>query len=556
MKIFNIFFAGVLNMRKRLNESIDDAFIVIVMAFLVAVFIIFYSLSIDLYKFDEPIYNVMGWDISTNEADKIVTMSRKITSDIQEKTLCTYTSDSIVKAYIDDTEIYSYDSELNICRTPGSAWQLIKVPLLLDENNTSGRTLTITICSVYEHTFKREYTFEVGTLGDVILNKVYKELGSILIIVVLMIAGAVLIVIYNIKKYKKVSSQYGSRKELYLGIFAIIAALWIGCTLFSFQLIVPSGVLHYFIYYTLMMLAPLVLILYLKEIFACFDSGVYFYTHTIAVFIVTLLQILKIQEYAESEPIYLCVLGIEIVVMIYNIIKDYKQDDAHASVLEIVAMGMLGAAIIINAVMYLADMSGQISISLTASSVLIYVIASVYTSIANIIPAIINSIENEKLGREALLDGLTGLKNRRAFEKAINNAELSSMYISVLDLNNLKFYNDTQGHSIGDELIKSAANIIKEVYGDAAYRTGGDEFAILRCHIDADIQSQSRGLLIEKAKEFTRNNKRDLVLEIACGDSSYRNGDSSYEDIYKRADHNMYDHKKFLKQGSVIKSIR
>ena len=84
------------------------------------------------------------------------------------------------------------------------------------------------------------------------------------------------------------------------------------------------------------------------------------------------------------------------------------------------------------------------------------------------------------------LDGLTGFKSRKAYNKDIEFIEqdkvISAKPVGVIfaDVNGLKKVNDSFGHEAGDELIESVAKAITEIFPDAKkYRFGGDEFVIL-----------------------------------------------------------------------------
>lgn len=83
-------------------------------------------------------------------------------------------------------------------------------------------------------------------------------------------------------------------------------------------------------------------------------------------------------------------------------------------------------------------------------------------------------------------DELTGLKNRRAFERHLESIEASypkdrDAVLIMMDVNGLKHTNDTFGHAAGDDLIVSAARAVEAAYGDkgACYRIGGDEFVVI-----------------------------------------------------------------------------
>lgn len=80
--------------------------------------------------------------------------------------------------------------------------------------------------------------------------------------------------------------------------------------------------------------------------------------------------------------------------------------------------------------------------------------------------------------RLAYQDGLTGLSNRAAFDVHAKQIARDGLGLILLDLDNLKFTNDTFGHRAGDDLIKEVAQRLRAV-ADRLFRIGGDEFAII-----------------------------------------------------------------------------
>lgn len=83
------------------------------------------------------------------------------------------------------------------------------------------------------------------------------------------------------------------------------------------------------------------------------------------------------------------------------------------------------------------------------------------------------------LEREANSDALTGLMNRRGFEALRPAAEADpNQWFVVYDLDNFKAVNDRAGHQTGDEVLRDAGAVVREVVGDrgVAARMGGDEF--------------------------------------------------------------------------------
>ena len=98
----------------------------------------------------------------------------------------------------------------------------------------------------------------------------------------------------------------------------------------------------------------------------------------------------------------------------------------------------------------------------------------------------------ERANTDASTDGLTGLINRRAWDRVLINEETRcqryghSAFVISVDLDGLKSVNDTQGHAAGDKLIKRAAKALRAAAReqDVVARLGGDEFALLAIECD------------------------------------------------------------------------
>ena len=102
-----------------------------------------------------------------------------------------------------------------------------------------------------------------------------------------------------------------------------------------------------------------------------------------------------------------------------------------------------------------------------------------------------------KLRAEIMVDPLTGVLSRDAYEDFIAsfNHEYSKepAFVFVIDANGLKTINDSQGHAMGDTLLKSIAESLQRVFdGGKVFRIGGDEFLVyIENSGDHDIKSYS-----------------------------------------------------------------
>ena len=95
--------------------------------------------------------------------------------------------------------------------------------------------------------------------------------------------------------------------------------------------------------------------------------------------------------------------------------------------------------------------------------------------------------KNAQLLRMAMVDGLTGIGNRRAFDQAFQNtyAQASRYHqllgLALIDVDHFKSYNDLKGHKAGDEVLQRVAAILDQGVrkADSVFRYGGEEFACL-----------------------------------------------------------------------------
>ena len=100
---------------------------------------------------------------------------------------------------------------------------------------------------------------------------------------------------------------------------------------------------------------------------------------------------------------------------------------------------------------------------------------------------------NRRLEEMATRDGLTGLRNHRAFQEHLEQEfeyarrHRDTLSLILLDVDNFKQYNDTFGHPAGDEVLKAVGRILEQHRrdGDFVARYGGEEFVVVLPSTDA-----------------------------------------------------------------------
>lgn len=127
----------------------------------------------------------------------------------------------------------------------------------------------------------------------------------------------------------------------------------------------------------------------------------------------------------------------------------------------------------------------------------------------------------------AFIDSLTGVYNRNMLEEMRTYFNKIPLFVTIVDINNLKPINDNLGHHVGDKIIKETAKQLKEVF-ELVFRLGGDEFlAITSKYVGFDIENVSYGTVKKQSNTMI-------------------------SDAMKEADSKMYQHKKMLKEKQTL----
>lgn len=181
----------------------------------------------------------------------------------------------------------------------------------------------------------------------------------------------------------------------------------------------------------------------------------------------------------------------------------------------------------------------------SAHDELVTVLLSMVTSLAAAEQALADAVHRAAVAeRQARIDPMTGLMNRRAWEDAIV-AETARMRrheivaaVVVVDIDGLKETNDTAGHLTGDLLIRRAAGAIRGAVRDedVVARTGGDEFAVLAVEADAPVPDS---VLARIRAALT-----EVGVAASAGAAVATGAQDSLEDAVKRADEAMYAEKR------------
>ncbi|MBW2649397.1 MAG: diguanylate cyclase, partial [Deltaproteobacteria bacterium] len=179
--------------------------------------------------------------------------------------------------------------------------------------------------------------------------------------------------------------------------------------------------------------------------------------------------------------------------------------------------------------------------------------------------AIITSIDitdrkkaEEEFSRLATHDSLTGLPNRIFFGDRLSlelaHTQRSGKKLALLffDLDNFKDINDSWGHDVGDEVLKTVGRRIPQLLrkSDSIARMGGDEFLILLPEIEGAEDARAIALkILDVFKEPFIVGARELYITASIGIAIYPDDGTHPDMLMKNADMAMYSVKKQGRNG-------
>lgn len=167
----------------------------------------------------------------------------------------------------------------------------------------------------------------------------------------------------------------------------------------------------------------------------------------------------------------------------------------------------------------------------------------------------------EELAHAATHDSLTGVANRSGFDAYLEAAITSSrktdqaFAILLIDLDKFKQVNDTLGHQVGDGVLKTVSERMRNVLRNSEIpaRMGGDEFAvILPAPIKASMATDVAERLIKAISQPMRIEGTKTGVGASIGIALYKDTDLSADQVIQKADEALYQAKDNGRNGFVL----
>lgn len=444
-------------------------------------------------------------------------------------------------------------------KSPGNLWNVLNI-----NSKYSGKCLELQIIMVYDTDAIMVDPLLMGDKADIILGLFADNMFGIVVSLLLILLGVVLIVVDFLPSYGRSKKHHGL---WWIGIYAFMTGIWSLIETNIVQFCVKDMRILQLIDNMIMMLDTMPLILYLNSEYKILKNRliqVLAYIGTGYILLCVAIQYggTKDLHHMLNGALYIMIIT-DIAMCIWLICRFFKLKKEKKPVLNCFLM-FLGLSSCCFCSIFETVRSLRVDrmdrAALIRVGMLVLCICFAVGSQIDTYKIVEQGLKYDLISKLAYSDGLTGLGNRTAYLEQMdeyeNNAkEILQLGIVYLDVNNLKMINDSQGHEIGDELIRGAAKIIEDSFGTfgKSYRIGGDEFCVLL--IGADLQEKyERGLSIfqqlideaNKAGTYTCN------VQIAHGFAICNEiTKEKIEEAIAIADSEMYQNKTELKRKEL-----
>lgn len=486
----------------------------------------------------------------TDLEEKQVVLSCTIeTPHEQTNSLMFRTSQKVVDVYLDGEHLYSYDGNLEQRRVKvlGYMNHVVWLPA-----NSDNRELRIVLTAYSSRS--------AGTLYDVFIGSRTSQLvalmrydGLSLVLGLLILLTAISVFVLSIGLFRKLEIRHSA--QAFAGI-ELCAGLWMVGGSMSTQL---------FVHNQLILLAFGVFAMYMLPFFITrFVGHMYHIPQSRVLNKVVLIFPLwfvfsSVLQFAGISSYHTWFLPTAIALLLYFLLlvgfstMEYKRGNRTIGQF-LVAFVCLLVSIIGELVLLLMPVH-------TLFNALFFnlgIMAFGFVLLRQVLVQVMRFIELRGKEKYLLslvdLDGLTGVANRRAFEERMeqlrNRVFSGPIGLMVFDVNNLKELNDREGHSAGDEFLRTIAQQLMEKFEGfgTIYRIGGDEFAMICDPCDCNLFTQAQNTLL--SGDFA-DGVDTKIASIAHGEALWRNTNDfvSVDALFDAADERMYVRKVEMKRG-------
>ena len=451
-----------------------------------------------------------------------------------ENSLGFYLVHHYAEVYFNDELMYSLEpsSQNRLSRGVSNNW--IIIPVYPED---SGKEVRVVVTPIYESVVNRHIEFQLGSHMMIYMNQLKKDFPQLFLAVLCILIGALIMTVQLILISIRKSRVWDM---FYLGNFTLLLGLWkIADTRFSPFLFPNSSLVLGYLAIGVLFLCPIPFLLFLKE---------WFHDAKITPILVTSLcaagisafalfcQALGLAEFKETLVLCHIVIIISILLALSFSLsgKWNRKKGMQKNGLKLLMILALITGVISDLVKYY--------ISGTSAGI-------VYTIAAFLICIVILFVTNLlDINRRGYTDVQTGLFNRNRWDELmkVNAPTDDTVGIMMLDLNRLKYINDTMGHEAGDKMIYNFSNILRNSisHSNTICRWGGDEFAVMIMDADKEKMEACLSEIAQATEAYNASGEKPEIYYAAGYALSSEFPKHSLEELLRVADKRMYLDKK------------
>ena len=456
----------------------------------------------------------------------------KLSPDDDGHSITFYVVHHYVKVYLDGELVYSLQPSANnhIGKTTSSNW--ISVPIYPED---LGKEVVVVATPVYKSVISNDIKFLTGSRFEIFSECLLMDADILIISIICILIG---LFILSMQGYQLIRGKSASREMLCLSNLSILIGIWRLTDNRLIAFLLPEYAMAFgYITIGALILGAIPFLMFLKERLADFDSAPLLHAAMVlsgAALVFLLLQVLNIADFREVLTVCHLMLAATAAMVIAILVARWLQNGPrsmqHASALVII----LVIGVVLDTVSYYWQKKSD-NVLFTALAFIIDIIC-------------LFTIETYETKNKAYTDPNTGLFNKNRWDELMNNMLplTGNLGILMLDLNGLKYVNDTFGHDAGDRMIFDFANILRNTLppGAVICRWGGDEFTAMLMDSSPEAMERYVDQLHQATQRYNDAGNPPFLYFAAGWALSSEFPGSSREELLAQADHRMYQEKR------------
>lgn len=482
-------------------------------------------------------------EVATDVGDTMVITKVLNKEEVKGNSIMFYARQSHVNVYVGEEQLIRDLSgrKMPFEMTAGAYWYFFRLPA-----DWEGKELRIEIQAEVARFAGEIPTIYTGNMSAFIYMVVQNGTFAMLTCVPVLVFGLMLVA-FGIFSFNK---DIKSRLVL-LGFFAITTSIWnlleARITQVFYRDVQLANIVLFSCYYMVPCIAACYLHTYrsfrkfkIMTVLMYVMGGIYI--------VLQVLQAASVIRYVDFVPLGYIMIGVVIIGVIVNYFLHRRQTKRVENGAVYRAMILLAVFCLIDVFRY--NISPQLQTAqFSKIGFLLFFFYLGFSVITQMNEAAIKERENLIYKRLAFIDNMTQINNRTAFEQKLHTmrqkTQVEPTYFFMADMNNLKYINDTYGHSAGDHAVIEIANTLAECFEDGeCYRIGGDEFCVITEGVSEDKIIQYR----DEVRNILRKKSATLDYDIVVAVGYCKLEQGNIDECFNTADALMYKDKADLKQ--------